>query len=507
MQIFNARQLRLFDKNVMNNQQIDSVQLMYRAAEGCTRWLLEHRAGRHKKFTVFCGVGNNGGDGLAIALQLAANGFETQIHLVAFSDTYSDDFQHYFKQVHQVGIQVQYLRENSPLPDFDKDSLLIDAIFGYGLSRPPEKWVENVIQHINQLKNQVVAIDLPSGLYTDAAPNGKAVVQAEDTLTFAFPKLSFVLPETGGYAGRWHIISLGETPEDFENIRTDFEYQTPAEAARLVIPRKRFSHKGTYGHVVLVGGSYGKVGAMLLAAKAALRAGCGLVSVWVPQCGYVPFQTALPEVMVQTDKGEKYLSGIHPKMESATYGVGMGMDVHPETAEAFGQFLDKAKHPMVIDADALNLLSAYPDLLKKIPVNSILTPHPGELKRLIGTWTDDFDRLEKTREWAVKLKSIILIKGAYTAIVSPQKIWFNSTGNPGMATAGSGDVLAGTITGLLAQGYPPESAARLGVLLHGLAGDLAAKAKSEAALLASDIIENLSGAYRTLEGLASMEVD
>lgn len=498
MQIFNEAQLKLFDKNVMKNQKLASEALMYRAASACTRWLLAHKAAWFNKFVLFCGVGNNGGDGLVIALQLAANGFEVQLHLVEFSQNYSDDFKHYFRQVHEAGIPVNYIKPDSPFPEIDKNALLIDAIFGYGLHRPPEVWVEQVFKKINQLSNDVIAIDLPSGLYCDAPVAAHTVIQADETLTLVFPKLSFLLPQTGIYTGQWHLMSLGEQPEDYRDLATDYAWQTPADLAVFLKERPRFSHKGSFGHAVIVGGSYGKIGAALLAAKAALKSGCGLVSAFTPGCGYIPFQSALPEAMLQTDLNEHYITEIKPEVKQAVFGVGMGMGTHPETVKALEAFFKSQKQPMVLDADALNILSANQVLLDWVPENTILTPHPGELERLIGKTRDDFERLEKTRQWARKLKSIILIKGAYTAIVTPDKIWFNATGNPGMATAGSGDVLAGILTGLLAQGYAPIIAARLGVLLHGLAGDLAAQKHTEPALTASDITENLGDAYRAI---------
>lgn len=498
MQIFSSSQLRLFDKNVMKNQNLSSLALMHRAASACTRWILEYKASLFNKFVLFCGVGNNGGDGLLIALQLKENGFDVEIYVIEFSDKFSDDFKHYSREVHQVGIPMKPIRADSPFPKIDRDALLVDAVFGYGLSRPPDRWVDSVFKKINALRNQVIAIDLPSGLYSDAPSKTHTVIQATETLTFAFPKLSFLLPQTGIYVGKWHIISLGEHEEDFQNIPSDYAYQIATDLSIFLKKRKFFSHKGNYGHSVIVGGSYGKIGAVLLAAKAALKAGCGLVSVWVPGCGYIPFQSALPEVMVQTDKNEKHLTKIQPDVKNPVYGVGMGMGTHKATVKALEAFLKSQKNPLVVDADALNILSSHRQLLDFIPENSILTPHPGELERLIGKSEDDFERLEKTRQWASRLKSIILIKGAYTAIVSPKKIWFNSTGNPGMATAGSGDVLAGILTGLMAQAYPPEIAARLGVLLHGLAGDFATQKLTEAPVTASDITKNLHKAYKAL---------
>jgi len=292
-------------------------------------------------------------------------------------------------------------------------------------------------------------------------------------------------------------MSLQSNPEDLEGIDCQQFLLDEKIMAAMLKPRARFSHKGTFGHALLVGGSYGKIGAMLLSAKACLRSGAGLVSVFVPRCGYLPFQSALPEIMVIDDEADKQLEDIKIPKKFTAVGIGMGMGQHPKTGRALHRFLLKNRSPLLLDADALNILSQKTAWLSLLPPQSVLTPHPKELERLIGTWKDDFEKIEKTQDFARRHQLVVLIKGAHTLIVTQDDIWINSTGNPGMASAGSGDVLSGIITGFLAQGYATNEAAILGVYLHGLAGDLAvADCQSEASLIASDIVENLGNAFR-----------
>jgi hydroxyethylthiazole kinase-like uncharacterized protein yjeF len=498
MKILDAKQHGLFDENLMRHQQITSEKLMWRAASGCVEWLLQHDALGFREFDIFCGTGNNGGDGLAIGLQLHRHGYRVRLHVVAFSQQYSADFTHYFEQVTETDMTIHYVTEKDENVSLSEESLVIDAVFGYGLNRPPEAWVQRLFVYINETAACVVSIDLPSGLFADKN-HTHSCIRAKHTLTFAFPKLSLLLPKTGKFAGQWQLISLKETPADHGNLESDFHLLTSENIQNLRKLRPKFSHKGTYGHALIAGGSYGKIGAVLLAARAALKSGCGLASVYIPKCGYLPFQTALPEVMVETDVESDIIGHLAPQVSFTSVGLGMGLGTHPKTADALCQFLKSQTKPLVIDADGLNILSKHPEWLHLVPKNSLLTPHPKELERLIGSWVDDFERLTKTRDFAKKHQWVILIKGAHTAIVDKTGVWFNHTGNSGMATAGSGDVLAGILTSLLAQGYRTLDAAKLGVWIHGLAADLAIKEnQSPESLLASDIIDNIGKAFKDL---------
>ncbi|MBU2525098.1 MAG: NAD(P)H-hydrate dehydratase [Bacteroidetes bacterium] len=498
MKILDAEQLGLFDENLMKRQQITSEKLMWRAASGCVAWLLQHDTLGYSAFDIFCGTGNNGGDGLSIGLQLHRHGYCVRLHIVAFSQNYSADFTHYFKQVAETDITVSYITEKDRNVSLANGSLVIDAIFGYGLNRPPESWVQHLFEYINRTAACVVSIDLPSGLFAHKNLTHTCIC-AHYTLTFAFPKLSMLLPETGKFVGKWQLISLYETPADHSDLQSDFHLLTSENVLKLRKLRPVFSHKGTYGHALIAGGSYGKIGAVLLAARAALKSGCGLVSVYVPKCGYLPFQTALQEVMVETDAEKEFISNLAPKTSFSSVGLGMGLGLHTKTADALCQFLKNQTKPLVIDADGLNILSKHPEWLALVPKNSLLTPHPKELERLIGSWVDDFEKLSKSRDFAKKHQWVILIKGAHTAIVDKNGVWFNHTGNSGMATAGSGDVLAGILTSLLAQGYQTLDAAKLGVWIHGLAADIAIQEnESPESLSASDIINHLGKAFNSM---------
>ena len=498
MKILNAEQLRLADKNIMRNQNISSVELMGRAANACFQWLINHFNEGSRSIYIFCGVGNNGGDGMAIAKLLKENGFEIKVFEVLFSNQPSADFLFYRDEWTLSGEKVFSMLSEADFPKVSSSSVVIDAVFGYGLNRPPEKWIQHLFSHLNESKAKIISIDVPSGLYLHKIPaTDEVVIHANHTLTFEFPKLVFFLPQTSTFVGDWHLMSLQSNPEDLEGIDCQQFLMDEKTIAALLKPRAQFSHKGTFGHALLVGGSYGKMGAMLLSAKACLRGGAGLVSVFVPGCGYLPFQSALHEIMVMTDEADNQLEDIKMLEKFTAIGIGMGMGQHPKTIRALHRFLLKNKSMLLLDADAINILAEKQAWLSLLPAQSILTPHPKELERLIGAWKDDFEKIEKTRAFARRYQLVILVKGAHTLVVTSDEIWINSTGNPGMATAGSGDVLSGIITGLLAQGYTSADAAKLGVYLHGLAGDLAVSDfQSEASLIASDIIENLGRAFR-----------
>ena len=310
------------------------------------------------------------------------------------------------------------------------------------------------------------------------------------------PKLSFLFSDNEEFVGNWGILSIGLNQEFIDSVDSDYYLTTSDLIEELIIDRKKFSHKGTYGHVLMVSGSYGKMGAAILACKACLRTGSGLVTVHIPKIAYSIMQIALPEVMVSIDWSDIIISNV-PNVESySAIGVGPGIGTKQNTKKALIDLFEKVKYPMVIDADGLNILAENKELISKIPKNSILTPHPKEFERLIGTFSDDYTRMQQQISFAVNNQLYLVLKGAYTSIACPDgKVYFNNTGNPGMATAGSGDVLTGMILSLLGQGYNSKDAAIFAVYLHGLAGDIAAHKLSEEALIASDIIENIGNAY------------
>jgi len=341
-----------------------------------------------------------------------------------------------------------------------------------------------------------LSIDIPSGLYTDkAVENEKAVVNANYTLSFQSPKMVFFLPETAKYTVQWEALDIGIDRDYLMQTETEVELISKHEVLPLYIPREKFAHKGDFGHVMILGGSYGKIGAVNLASRAALMSGTGLVTAYIPKCGYHSLQASIPEVMVISDENETVISNINFGIEPTVIGIGVGLGTSTETAKTFEAFLKKNKTPLVIDADALNLLAKKKALLKLLPKQTILTPHPKELERLVGEWSDDFEKLKKVKAFSKKYDVIVLIKGANSITVYKDKKYINTTGNPGMATAGSGDVLTGIVSGLVAQGYEPLSATIFGVYLHGRSADISLEDYGYQSLIASHIIDTIGEAY------------
>ncbi len=496
MKILTAKQIYEADKFTIKKQGIRSDELMERAAIGIFDWIHSRLQGANVNIQLFCGIGNNGGDGIALARHLKENDYSIQVHVVNYSEKRSKDFLLNLERLKDRKIWPNFIKEKSALPNISPDDIVVDAIFGIGLNRAPHVWVSKLIEHINVSSAFVLSVDIPSGLPCHRIPwDTENVIRANYVLSFQVPKLVFFLPETGIYQNQWEILDIGLDPEYLDATATDYELIGKNEVLPMYKQRTKFSHKGTYGHAVIIGGGYGKIGAVQLASNACLSTGCGLVSAFVPECGYHSLQTAVPEIMVLTDEDDENISAIDLSFTPTVIGVGMGMGTKEITQKAFEFFLRKNTAPLVIDADGLNILAKQPSLLKYLPKNSVLTPHPKELERLIGEWSDDFDKLEKAKIFSTENDCIIVIKGAHSIIIHKDKGFVNTTGNPGMATAGSGDVLTGMITGLIAQGYTPLNAAIFGVYLHGLAGDIGVSSKGYESLKASGIIENIGKAY------------
>ena len=479
---------------------------MERAAAQLFEWLHSRLRGTQVSIQLFCGIGNNGGDGMALARMLNEHDYSIKVHVVNYSDKRSEDFLLNLERLKDLKVWPDFINKESDLPEISPNDIVVDAIFGIGLNRVPDDWVGKLIGHINDSRAFVLSVDVPSGLPVDRAPwNTSYVIQASYVLSFQLPKLVFFLPETGVYLNQWEVLDIGLNQDFITNTEADFELIGRPEVLPMYRPRLKFSHKGTYGHSVIVGGSYGKIGAVQLASNACLSVGSGLVSAFVPKCGYDSLQTAVPEVMVLTGSRDKNISRIEIPFEPSVVGIGVGIGQDDDTIDAFSSFLKKIKLPMVIDADGLNILSKNPELLKDVPQLSVLTPHPKELERLIGHWESDFEKLEKAKEFALQHNLVIVIKGAHTITIYNGKGYVNTTGNPGMATAGSGDVLTGMITGLMAQGYPSVEAAIFGVYLHGLAGDVGASKKGYEALKASILVDSIGDAYADLLRQPEME--
>lgn len=500
MKIFSSEQIYLGDKITEEKQQLPASELMERAGLQIFNWMHMRMQGAQVPVHVFCGIGNNGGDGLVLARHLITHGYNVEVYVVNCGNSRSQDFLTSYDKVKDVTKKwPQLLKCESDFPSIHKDDIIVDAIFGIGLNREIEDWIKALFKHFKASEAFTLAVDIPSGLYTDKPIKDKeGVVKANYTLSFQAPKLIFFLPETADFSTQWEVIDIGIDREFLMQTETEFELISKNEVLPIYKPRDKFAHKGDFGHGLIIGGSYGKIGAVQLTTRSVLASGAGLATAYVPKCGYIPLQTSLPEAMVITDENEKLLSNITFEIEPTAIAIGVGLGKSTETVSALEKFLKVNKTPLVIDADALNILSEHKKLLKLVPENSILTPHPKELERLVGKWSDDFDKLKKTEDFSVKHKVIVVIKGANTITVLGNKKYINVTGNPGMATAGSGDVLTGIITGLLCQNYSPIEATLFGVYLHGRSGDLALEEYGYQSLLAGNIIDYIAEAYLDL---------
>lgn len=497
MKIFSKAQIYEGDQLTAKKQGITSTELMEHAGVQIFNWIHTRMQGAQVPIHVFCGIGNNGGDGLVVARHLITYGYNVHTYIVNCSDKRSKDFLINYDRIKQTTKDWPLLLScKDDFPQINPNDIIIDAVFGIGLNRPIDEWVKNLFQQFRASKAFTLAVDIPSGLYTDHVPEDEnAVVWASYTLTFQSPKLVFFLPDTAKYTVQWEILDIGIDPEYISTLQTDVELIGKHEVLPLYTPRDKFSHKGQFGHALIIGGSYGKIGAVTLASKAALSSGVGLVTAYIPKCGYTAIQSSFPEAMVITDNDEAFISNIEFTIEPTAIAIGVGLGMESQTIKAFESFIKANKSPLVIDADAINILAKKKTLLKSLPEQTVLTPHPKELERLIGSWKDDFDKLKKAKALSKKYNVIIVIKGANTITVFQDKLYINSTGNPGLATAGTGDVLTGIITGLITQGYEPLPATIFAIYLHGKSADIAVEALGYQSLIASHVIETLGDAY------------
>lgn len=491
MKIFNASQVKKADAVSIQKQNITSTELMERAATKAFQWIQNKFTNTETTFHVFCGQGNNGGDGLVIARLLKKEGYNVSITIVEGAGKPTNDFKINLDRLKSVGIE-----STLNYAEAEKKQVIIDAIFGIGLTRPLDNEVEKVITYINSTKAVKIAIDVPSGLFLDRKT--EIAVQSDYVLTFQVPKLALYLPGNYPYVKAIKVLYIGLDEAFITDTDTNYYLTDSRAASQLYKPLSPYAHKGTQGHAMIIGGSYGKMGAACLSAKAALKAGCGLVTAYIPQCGYTIMQTYLPEAMVLTDSDD-HIKEIAFDLEPSSIGIGMGLGQEQETQRAIYDFFLMKPTKTVIDADAINILSKNKEWLELLPQQSILTPHPKELQRLIGKWGDDFDMLEKLKVFSKQNNVVVVAKNARTIVVDGYTVHVNSSGNAALATGGSGDVLTGILTGLLAQGYNNTEAAILGVYLHGLTADIAIQEISAHTFTATSIIDYLSQAYKQVD--------
>lgn len=501
MKVLSTKQIKEADEYTIKNEPVKSIDLMERAAKALAGWV----TGIIPKETlirIFAGPGNNGGDGLALGRLLTEKGFTTYIYLLKPGSGHSPDTSVNLERLKTIELLPEIITSTEDFPSIDSADLLVDALFGTGLTRPVEGLPAKLIDHLNNSGAPILAVDIPSGLFGDDNRNNLSgsIIKAKDTLSFQFPKLSFLFPENNKYTGNWEVMPIGLHEEFIKKVETNNILIDNDLVSPLLKGRNRFSHKGTYGHCLLISGSYGKMGAAVLAATSCLRTGTGLLTVHVPARGCEIIQISVPEAMVSLDNSDTCFSKMPDIERYDAVAAGPALGTREPTRKALYTLLKSSKKPVVLDADALNILSLNREWIDLIPEESILTPHPGEFDRLAGQHKTSHDRLLTQIRMAEKYKLVIILKGAYTSVVTPEgKCFFNSSGNPGMATAGSGDVLTGILLSLLGQGYTPVNAAVAGVYLHGVAGDNASTVHSPEAMIAGDISMNLGKAFKVLK--------
>ncbi len=498
MKIFSAAQIRKWDEFTIKNEPVSSIDLMERAAMACTKWI-------HQKFTdnnsfkIFCGKGNNGGDGLAIARMLSKKKFIVSVYIAGNESEGSPDFIKNLDRLQKLDVEIYFLDSKKTFSKINKEDIVIDSLFGTGLNKKTKGIYSDIINLINKSGAVTISIDVPSGLYADSNSSGNAIIQANYTLTFQQIKLSFLMAENEGYTGEIITLDIALSPDFYSTEKAALTITDKNLIHEIYVPRKQFANKGNYGYACLVAGGYGMMGAAVLSSKACLRSGVGKLTCYICKEGYTIMQSSVPEAMCKVF-GKTFIKDIKNTEDFEVIAIGPGIGKHPSHKQLLQTIFKNSKKKIVIDADGLNTLSEHKILYKSIPPNSIITPHPKEFERLFGKTANDFERIKLAIAKAKELDIFIVLKGHHTFIATPVgEGYFNSTGNAGMATAGAGDVLTGIITALLAQHYSPLNSCILGVYLHGLAGDLAAKKLSKEAMIAGDIIDHLGEGFLELE--------
>lgn len=499
MKILSAEETHRADEYTIRHEPIDSIDLMERAATAFVSVFSIHYP-KERSVKIFCGTGNNGGDGLAVARMLLEKDYTVEIYIVNYKGKGSDDFLANYERLKKIRPHIQLpvaLNAEKDLPVLNPEEVLIDAVFGSGLSRPVEGFYARVIESMNNSGCSIVSIDIASGLFADKPVDNGNIVKPELTISFQIPKMAFFVPENDPYVGQFEVADIGLDKNFIESCRSTNHFIENRVLKNKFKKRRIFAHKGNFGKAMIISGGFGKMGAAVLSASACLHSGVGLLTMHVPACGYNIIQTAVPEAMTSVDIHEQYFTSPPDIKAYDVIGAGPGLGMEDKTVAALSKIIESASSPLVLDADAINILGKYKDMIGKLPSDSILTPHLIEFERIAGKCADHFERLQRQKEFAREYHVIVILKGAYTAIALPDgSTWFNSTGNPGMATGGSGDVLTGMVTGILAQGYEPADAAVIAVYLHGMAGDLAREALGEEGMTARDIIHFIPGAFR-----------
>lgn len=487
--LLTSAQIREADAYTIQNEPITSINLMERASQAFTNEFVKEYPDKAKTITVYCGTGNNGGDGLAIVRLLKANGYNIAVKIAKFSEKFSTDFESNLKNIKGTDIDIFEINNGDEIAAEESD-IVIDALLGSGLNKPLTGDYARLVEYLNSLNKTIIAVDVPTGFYTEGELTKSALVlKAKLVITFQQTKLNFLLPESAAYIDRVVVVDIGLNTAFIESLDSPYQMITEADIKGMLKPRKAFDHKGTNGHALIIAGQALTMGAALLCSSACAHSGAGLTTACIPESGLTALNTALPEVMALLRLGKDKPVIKWDKFNAVAIGPGLGTEVHSFTLldTTFREYL----HPIVIDADALNIL-ADNYLLKKAPENSIITPHMKEFDRIFGEHSSWWKRIETMRTKAKEHHLYIVLKNRYTIIATPGgKVYFNPTGNPGMASGGMGDVLTGIITSLLAQGYTPEEACIIGVYVHGKTGDDLAIPHKLHAVLAGELAKHI----------------
>lgn len=491
MKILSNPQIRNLDQITIQTEPISSINLMERAGRKIADWILQTIPDPKVSFHIFCGPGNNGGDGLVVARLLELQHRPVTVY-VSLSSKLSEDAKTNLDRLpRRRYLRVVDLDTHFQMP---KEGVIIDAFFGSGISRElSEPWA-GFVSEINRTNLTIISIDVPSGMYADKMTEG-ICIRANYTLSLQTPKLAFYQKENHHLVGKVCILDIGLSPLALTELPVINYLITRDDVAKIIPSRETFDHKGVFGHALLICGGYGKVGAAILAAKACLRVGAGKLTVHIPKFAYQVMQLGVPEAMTEIDDHDFWFTNAKNVTSFQAIGIGCGLGTKLCTAHGLKDIIDHDHPLLVMDADAINILAKNKSWLNHLTPNSILTPHPGEYERLFGQSENSFERISRQRQLSIDYQIFIVYKQAYTCITTPDgKAFFNNTGNPGMATAGSGDVLTGMITGFIAQNIDPKSAILAAVYLHGLAGDLAAEKVGQHSLIATDIIDHIGTA-------------
>jgi NAD(P)H-hydrate epimerase len=504
MKIFSAAQIKQIDEETIANEPISSINLMERAAMACVKRIIK-LINTEDELIIFCGKGNNGGDGLAITRLLLERGFICHAYIVNYTDKYSLDAETNYNKLKAV-YTTSYSEINS-LADLkekitSKKYIVIDALLGTGLNKPVDGLLKEVVTFINANFTRVISIDVPSGLFIDESSDGNEnIVCSTLTLTFQFPKLAFLFAENKKYVPEFEVLDIGISFETINKHSTNYYYTTKQDVASFLKPRNKFSHKGDYGHALLLAGSKGKSGAAIISSKACLRSGAGLLTLHSNKSTVDALLNHLPEAMSIEDSNSDFISEVDKPEKYDAIGFGPGVGTEEDTQTVLKKICQYYTGKLIIDADGLNILSENKTWLDFLPPETILTPHPKEFERLVGKQDNDFEKIKALKQFCLKYFCIVVLKGAHSAIGFPDgTVFFNSSGNPGLAKGGSGDGLTGIILGLLSRGYSAPKAALIGTFVHGYAADMCLKKKSMESLLIRDVINELPNAFKKLEG-------